>query len=487
MGFERLRARRQARRHTAASMAKPLGRHARNPTSAAPPHQAGYVVLDVETTGLSPGTDRILEVAVLRCDARGRVLDEWVTRCNPDGPVGATHIHGITDADVKNSPRFASLVPELNARLAGLAVVAHNARFDLAFLRAEFAGAGWKLPYLPSICTLEASWHYLPQLDRRRLADCCLASGIRAQGAHSAIGDARATATLLASYLDPGFGPAPLAEHIDVARAAMTVAWPTEAGGLTRSSGSSRRPARTYLTRLPAPSLVEALAHLSLADALDEGAPEGAMSYLELLATALEDGELSVAEGAALAELASLYELSPTDVVAANRGFLLALAHEALQDGKVSRAEREELRATAGLLDLDPKLVLSVLDRAAEARNTRMSEGLKPLPADWCLGEPLRVGHKVVFTGCEDRYRDRLEKRSEALGVRVLGAVSRQTAMLVSDGSFSGGKAADAAVLATRVVHPDQFVVLLKHLQPAMARKVTPAASPGRFTASAPA
>lgn len=466
---ERLRARHDKRRPVVAT--NPPGRQEQNRTAGNELLQAGYAVLDVETTGLSPGSDRVLEIAVLRCDTRGHVMNEWMTRCNPEGPVGATHIHGITDDDVRNAPRFATLVPELNAQMTGLAIVAHNARFDLAFLRAEFARAGWKLPWLPSLCTLEASWHYLPQLDRRRLEDCCLASGIRAQGAHTALGDARATATLLASYLDPGFGHAPLAEHLDLTQAAMTVTWPTMAGVPVAVSAPTRRPSRTYVTKPQAPTLMEALAHLSLADALDEGAPDGSLAYLELLASALEDGELSVTETGALAELATLYELSPADIAAANRGFLLALAHEALQDGKVSRAEREELRTTAELLDMDPKVVLSVLDNAETARNTRMSEGLTPLPGDWSLGDPLRVGNKVVFTGCEDDYRDQLEKRSEALGVRVINAVSRQTAMLITDGTFSGGKAADASALAIRVVHPDQFAVLLEHLQPALPRQ----------------
>ena len=159
---------------------------------AAPRSLGGFAVIDVETTGLSPQGDRILELAILRTDRGGRVLDEWVTRFNPQGPVGATHIHGITEADVAHARVFAEVIPELNARLTGLAMVAHNARFDLAFLRSEFARAGWALPLLPSLCTLDASRFYLPDLDRRRLPDCCTASGIRLLDAHSAMGDARA-------------------------------------------------------------------------------------------------------------------------------------------------------------------------------------------------------------------------------------------------------------------------------------------------------
>ena len=62
-------------------------------------------------------------------------------------------------------------VPHLNAHLAGAAVVAHHARFDLAFLRSEYARAGWELPYVPAPRSLEASDYHLPHLDRRRLAD----------------------------------------------------------------------------------------------------------------------------------------------------------------------------------------------------------------------------------------------------------------------------------------------------------------------------
>ena len=52
-------------------------------------------------------------------DPWGRVLEEWSTRLNPQGPVGATHIHGITAADVAHAPVFTDVLAHLNARLAG--------------------------------------------------------------------------------------------------------------------------------------------------------------------------------------------------------------------------------------------------------------------------------------------------------------------------------------------------------------------------------
>jgi DNA polymerase-3 subunit epsilon len=428
----------------------------------------GFAVIDVETTGLSPNGDRILELAIIRTDTCGRVVDEWVSRFNPQGPVGATHIHGITAADVAGAPVFAEILPELNVRLAGLAMVAHNARFDLGFLRAEFARAGWALPFLPSLCTLEASRFYLPDLDRRRLPDCCAASGIRLVDAHSAMGDARATATLLASYLDPDFGHAPLAEHLGLPTVALAVIWPTAPGGVTVRvmTPTAARRTRSWRAAPPAPKLVELIAGFSLVDALDEGAPQGSLAYLETLAEVLEDGQITTLEAAALADVAALYDLSPADIEQANRGFLLALAHGALDDGKVSQAERAELYSIAELLRLDRKLVVSVLDDAECARHARLSEGLKPLPEGWSHGEALHVGDKVAFTGCEAQ-RERLEELTQSLGVRVMSSVTRNSAMLVSDGSMDGTKAASAADLGTRVVHPDEFEVLLIHLQPA--------------------
>jgi DNA polymerase-3 subunit epsilon len=102
----------------------------------------GFAVIDVETTGLSATSHRVLELAIVRTDPAGRVLDEWVCRFNPDGPVGATHIHGIRDVDVLGARRFGQMLPEISARLAGAAIAGHNVRFDLAFLRAEYARAG---------------------------------------------------------------------------------------------------------------------------------------------------------------------------------------------------------------------------------------------------------------------------------------------------------------------------------------------------------
>ena len=190
----------------------------------------GYAVLDVETTGFTPATDRVVEIAVVHADPDGAVTDEWHTLLDPDGAdVGPTHVHGIEQRDVDGAPRLARVAPELVARLAGRVVVAHNAEFDLAFLRAELARAGSAAPTpVVHLCTLAASRLHLPALRWRKLADCCAAAGVHQSDAHAALGDARATAALLEHYLRTA-GPV-RARYEALLDAASAVVWDVPAG-----------------------------------------------------------------------------------------------------------------------------------------------------------------------------------------------------------------------------------------------------------------
>lgn len=466
----------------------------RDAETAASSATGGFTVVDVETTGLSSRNHRVLEIAVVRTDAAGRVTGEWSRRIDPEGPVGATHIHGITADDVRGAPRFGDLIPHLNQWMQGTVLVAHNARFDLAFIRSEYSNAGWDLPWLPSLCTLEASNYYLPAMDRRRLADCCAAARVPLHGAHSALGDARATAGLLSHFLDPRAGTKPHREHLSLLTEAGAVTWPTGPVRQPRPAGAAdhvraRIEVNQAKKAVPAPALVQLLADFSLVDALDEGAPASTLPYLEMLAEALEDGEITTAEAEALNDVAMTLQLGEDEKAAANRSVLLALCHLAFSDGVVSRAEKAELVKVSDLLGL-PKVVLThALDQAEAARHERLSADLQPLPETWSLGEPLRVGDKIAFTGCDAALRDRLERRADLLGVRVMNSVSAKTAMLVTDGGFSGTKVEAAAKTGCRVVHPADFETLLQHLQPAIARqpkKTPPQIPPAQDTDAAP-
>ncbi|HEY5182973.1 MAG TPA: DEAD/DEAH box helicase [Dermatophilaceae bacterium] len=160
-----------------------------------------FAVLDVETTGFSPGLgDRVVEIAVVRTAPDGTVLDSWTTLLNPGRDVGPTRVHGIRGADVFDAPRFLDVAGDLAARLDGAVVVAHNARFDLGFLTAEYARLGATAPAWPTLCTLGLSYR-LGLLGGGSLDACLAAEGLAHKDKHSALGDATATAGLLATYL----------------------------------------------------------------------------------------------------------------------------------------------------------------------------------------------------------------------------------------------------------------------------------------------
>lgn len=455
-----------------------------------------FAVLDVETTGLSPRQSRVIEIAIVRVDDRGVVVDEWASRFNPEGPVGATHIHGITDADVLDAPLFRDLANEIAERVAGLPVTAHNAPFDLAFLRAEFDRAGWDMPWVAALCTLEASRHYLPDLDRRRLVDCCWATGVRLEGAHSALGDARATAQLLERYMT-GFSRVPaLDELASVPAAARTTTWPKgpvrpPTRWVTDLQPADSRPRRFTAARPAEPSLVEQITQVSLLELMEEGAPEGATAYLETLLDALEDGEISADESAQLAELVTVYRMTSSDIAAAHNALMLALAHRAVDDGRVSQDERGQLKELAALLDVPEGHVTAVIRRADAARSARLSAQLTSLPIDWQYGEPLRVGDKVVFTGCDDAQRTELEARAASLGVRISSSVSRLTSLLVTDAQpddpYPTNKFTEATTIGTRIIHPAVFAILLEHLQPPCISVPAPRSTPGSVKPGGPA
>ncbi|MFC6092878.1 exonuclease domain-containing protein [Saccharothrix lopnurensis] len=164
-----------------------------------------YAVVDVETTGFAArGSDRVVEVAVVQLDRHGRVTGEWCTLVNPGRDLGPQHVHRISAADVWHAPAFAAVAGTLADRLAGRVVVAHNLAFDARFLTAELHRAGVPVE-VTGLCTMRLADRFLPPRAGRSLAACCAAAGVVLDSAHSALHDARATASLFRRYLR--FGP----------------------------------------------------------------------------------------------------------------------------------------------------------------------------------------------------------------------------------------------------------------------------------------
>ncbi len=177
-----------------------MSRSARAP-SALDPRSVPYAVIDVETTGFSPDAGhRVVEVAIVRVRPSGRIEAEVATLVNPERHVGATSVHGIRSCDVADAPRFCEVIGDVAQLMTGAVLVAHNATFDLSFLRAEFRRAGLHLPPWPTLCTLRLASMLIPA-PRLDLAGCCEALGIDVPRLHTALDDARATAYLLIRLL----------------------------------------------------------------------------------------------------------------------------------------------------------------------------------------------------------------------------------------------------------------------------------------------
>ena len=293
--------------------------------------------------------------------------------------------------------------------------------------------------------------------------------------------------------MDPRLGVPPRASDVSMLDEAYRIAWPTQRSATPvaipstgrRLSDQAFRNIAARTAQKPSKPLVELVERFSLADALDEGAPTGTIAYLEKVAEVLEDGILTAQEALDLREVADIHELGDDAVTAAHRAFVLALAHEAVADGKVTRAEKAELLSVAELLEVATAAVTRLLDRAEDARHDKLGASLKELPADWTLGDPLRVGDRVVFTGCDPALRQQLEEQSAEAGVRVMNNVASTTAMLVTDGTMDGTKLERARELRTRIVSPKDYRMLVEHVQPAVrhkaktATRTTPAPAAG--------
>ena len=176
-----------------------------------PALRVGYAVVDLETTGLSPATDSIIEIGLVLTGPDGVAQRRWSTLVNPGpGPdgdieVGPTFVHGLVAADLTGAPRLDDVADLLARDLAGRVVVAHNARFDVGFLTRALGRSGHlaRGARVPRMCTMEWARHFMATPSRKLIA-CCEAAGVSIGRHHSALDDAEAAAGLLRHYMSVG-------------------------------------------------------------------------------------------------------------------------------------------------------------------------------------------------------------------------------------------------------------------------------------------
>lgn len=150
-----------------------------------------YTVFDLETTGLNPETDEIIEISALRVRS-GNVIEEFTALVNPGRPIpySATRINGITDQMVENAPSLRQTLPDFLAFIGKDILVGHNIHsFDLNFLRNGARRTTKQHIENDYVDTLSLAKICLPQLHRHRLTDLAAYFHIAAAGAHRALND----------------------------------------------------------------------------------------------------------------------------------------------------------------------------------------------------------------------------------------------------------------------------------------------------------
>jgi ATP-dependent helicase Lhr and Lhr-like helicase len=401
-----------------------------------------YVVLDCETTGLHVGAQhRIVELALLVTDAHGEIVDRWSTLLCPDRDLGPIGVHGIRAREVLDAPRFGDVLGDVCERLAGHVLIAHNARFDRAFIENELARGGVDLAPLPMVCTMELASRLAIGGTRRRLIDCCASLGLAAPS-HTALGDAEASAAILSAYLDSYGGTDALVKG----RLRRRDDWPADgprAEPKGRGASSLEPPERSALADL--------IARADLPPGRD-GADETA--YLEVLERTIEDRHLNSVEREELIATAAMLGIDEQGLHRLHGDYLDHLISVARRDGEITAREREDLclvGQTLGVSDLD----------------MRMDQPRAPVPVYG--GGAARAtglaGQTVCFTGALTCYHDgELMTRQKATdlatnaGLTVLPRVTKKLDLLVlADPDSMSGKAKQAREYGVRLIAETAF------------------------------
>ncbi|EJY55049.1 Exonuclease RNase T and DNA polymerase III [Alicyclobacillus hesperidum URH17-3-68] len=156
-----------------------------------------YVVVDIETTGLDPVVDDIVEIGAVRL-VDGEIVDRYQTFVRPSRPIppDIEELTGISMAMVEQAPGLTDVIPALLAFMGEMPMVAHNLAFDRAFLQRKCEQAGYSLASGDGICTLNLGRVLAPRLHSHRLEYLTRRLAIAQTSAHRALADAEATAKL---------------------------------------------------------------------------------------------------------------------------------------------------------------------------------------------------------------------------------------------------------------------------------------------------
>ena len=367
-------------------------------------------VVDLETTGFRPQSDRIVEVAVVTLSLSDlSICDEFDTLLNPERDIGAQHIHGISPDMVVGAPTFREVAATLAEHVHGAVLVCHNTGFDVPFLAHEFTRAGGVFHPGRPRCTLAAT--------RQKLSVACRDHGIPLSGAHSALADARATALLARKTLSLDAQGSARAEVRAQAQAVHTLRRNRDsAGRLGRIVERARYPDTDAGTRL----------------------------YLNALDYVLDDFVIEAAEQDILDELAVTLGMVPRQRREVHAAYFQSLVDAAQRDNVVTAAEHRLLKK------VHAALVLPAGD-LPEANDTNGSGGTLSMGTTVCFSGEAFIDGKPV-------PRSELEAVARAIGLKPVATVTKKGCrLLVADPDSHSTKARNARKWGIPILAPDQF------------------------------
>ena len=163
---------------------------------------ADYVVFDLETTGFSPETNRIIEIGAVKVQ-NGKIVDKFSTFVNPQVPIPfrIEQLTSINDSMVIDAPVIADILPEFMKFCEGCVMVAHNADFDMSFIKKNCQRLN--IDCKPTIVdTVALARVLLPNLNRFKLDTVAKALGVSLENHHRAVDDAGCTAEIFVKFIE---------------------------------------------------------------------------------------------------------------------------------------------------------------------------------------------------------------------------------------------------------------------------------------------
>ncbi|ASG26919.1 PolC-type DNA polymerase III [Fusobacterium nucleatum subsp. nucleatum] len=162
-----------------------------------------FVVFDIETTGLNSHTNEIIEIGAVKIKA-GRIVDRYSQLINPGRPIPyhITEITSITDEQVANEPKIDEVIGKFVDFIGDAVLVAHNAPFDMGFIKRDIKKY-LNIDYQCSVIdTLQMARDLFPDLKKYGLGDLNKTLGLALEKHHRAVDDSQATANMFIIFLD---------------------------------------------------------------------------------------------------------------------------------------------------------------------------------------------------------------------------------------------------------------------------------------------